>query len=271
VFQRECKKILAALLLTLICVSAARGQSPGPDCQDVRGMLLSLSKRGDTYRDLLPKLFLTGDRCMKDLIAALDDPEFDVNVAAQEIIRYTGNEKGVAALDAWNARNRKPYPVWGPIPVPISEFDYQMIEDNFADRTAADLGLLGSRYLYALAIDDSPRAKSALDKARVKITSCEECVVSNRIIKLITSKYPFQTFKPTNDLPKAVLDNSFFISPDDKRQTTAKLLSFNASKDKALVELHINRGILAEEWYHVVIRKHKKGWSFFSITFIAVS
>jgi hypothetical protein len=63
----------------------------------------------------------------------------------------------------------------------------------------------------------------------------------------------------------------FFLSEEDRKLTSASLLSFNGRKNKALVELHLSGGLLAEDWYHVVVSKIDKGWQFYSITFIKQS
>ena len=89
-------------------------------------------------------------------------------------------------------------------------------------------------------------------------------------LKRVKAGYP-ETLIGDGDLAQLVLQNSFFIDPGSRRYTSARLLGLNGTKDKALVEVYVNRGPLAEEWYHVVISKSGRAWKFFSIIQIAVS
>jgi hypothetical protein len=73
------------------------------------------------------------------------------------------------------------------------------------------------------------------------------------------------------DLAKGVLNNVFFVSAEDRKYTSAKLIGFNQKRDKAIIEIYINRGPLSEEWYHVVVRILGRTWRYLSITQIAVS
>jgi hypothetical protein len=90
-------------------------------------------------------------------------------------------------------------------------------------------------------------------------------------INQIQTGRPREVITGEKDLAKLVLANAFYVSPEDKKHVTARLLGFNGKKNKALVEVYINRGRFAEEWYHVVMRKCEQGWKFFSITQVAVS
>jgi hypothetical protein len=42
-------------------------------------------------------------------------------------------------------------------------------------------------------------------------------------------------------------------------------LALTEKGDKALVEIYINRGVLMEQWYHVVIKKNCEAWQLVSI------
>jgi hypothetical protein len=92
-----------------------------------------------------------------------------------------------------------------------------------------------------------------------------------RAVKLVQANQPAKVLTGEKDPGNLVLQNAFFVSPIDRKYTSARLLALNGAVDKALVEVYINRGPLAEEWYHVVIRKCARGWKFFSITQVAQS
>ncbi|HNQ16139.1 MAG TPA: hypothetical protein PKM58_11280, partial [Pyrinomonadaceae bacterium] len=201
-------------------------------------------------------------------IVILNGNDFQMSVAAQEAVRYLGNEKGLRALDNWNKANKRSYPVWGPVPIPIIDFDYEMIDLLLIEDDKQVVGLALSRYIYALAIDrKSSKSEVLLQKVLQRLRSVENESITNRIVNRLKSNYPLKPFSETKTVEDAVLENAFFLSEEDKKVTRAELLSFNAKGDKALIELHLSRGFLAEEWYHVVVEKEVNGWKFFSITF----
>jgi hypothetical protein len=78
-------------------------------------------------------------------------------------------------------------------------------------------------------------------------------------------------FEARGNVADAVLRNSFFIPTSDHQSVTAKLLSLSPSREKALVSLYVNRGVLAEEWWHVVVAKQGDRWRFVSITMVGNS
>ena len=53
--------------------------------------------------------------------------------------------------------------------------------------------------------------------------------------------------------------------------TVSRVVAYTAAKDKALVEIYVNRAALAKEWYHVVLKRVGQDWIFFSITVAAIS
>jgi len=73
------------------------------------------------------------------------------------------------------------------------------------------------------------------------------------------------------DLAAQVLQTATFLAPADRQVTTSKVIAYSRAKDKALVEILVNRGPLSQEWYHVVVRRVERGWTTFSITQVAIS
>ncbi len=206
----------------------------------------------------LAKLFHIGDERINDLIAALGDKDESISLHAQIAIRYLGNPQGMKAIqDRYykGTENR----TTGPIPLPLAQWDYDFINKNYLNESRLSWGF--SRYIYALALDDSPKAASTLDRMLEKYG--QPLRFSPERIRM--------TFESSQDMAQVVLKNAFFISPEDKKYATAQWLAYNGSKDKALVEIYINRGVLIEEWHHVVVSKSERGWRFYSITMVAQS
>ena len=61
------------------------------------------------------------------------------------------------------------------------------------------------------------------------------------------------------------------MNADDRQQAAARIIGFNGSKDKALVELYTSAGALPLERYHIVLQRRGDYWRFYSITRISVS
>lgn len=173
------------------------------------------------------------------------------------------------ALYKWYEK-RQQFSVAGPIPVPLSEYDYKVIYANYiGQQSKAWSG--AEMYIYALALDGSPQAEAALSKMIKSTGSLNESTAAAGAIKRVQESQPELPLTGQKDLAKLVLKNAFFIAPEDRKYTSARLLALNVAKEKALIEVYINRGALSEEWYHVVIRKCEQGWKLLSITQVAVS
>lgn len=265
--------IKLSLLFLLFLVSGNRVVFSAAESrmyQDTR-KLLSAMDNVRTDSDKLAALFKVGDERIPDLIRALDDPDSDISLRAQIMIRYLGNPRGMKALIEWYAKRTNGYAIDGPIPLPLGDWDYRLINMNFLGKSPQLWRDLGVQYIYALALDDSQQSKRVLDEMVKSATGVDENTFLAHAIQRVRMGQPTKVLPTEKDLAKLVLDNAFFVSTQDHKQASARLLGLSGKKDKALVEVYINRGRLAEEWYHVVISKHGRGWKFFSITQVAVS
>ncbi|MCU1266967.1 MAG: hypothetical protein JWM21_3285 [Acidobacteria bacterium] len=261
------------LIVLLITVSGNRtvfSTTESRRYQDTR-RLLSAMDNVRTDSDKLAVLFKSEDGHIRDLIHALDDPDGDIRLRAQIVIRYLGSVEGMRALFDWYNKQHNELKIAGPVPLPLSEWDYKFINMNLIGKPLRTWGDLGVQYVYALAVDDSKKSKTVLKTMIKNDRGVEENSFVGYAIKRVQMGQPMRLLPKEKDLAKLVLDNAFFIPTPDQRHASARLLGFNAKKDKALIEVNINRGRLAEEWYHVVISKSEQGWKFFSISPVAVS
>jgi hypothetical protein len=207
----------------------------------------------------LAVLFETGHRKINDLIKALEDPDDDVSVSAQIVIRYLGNERGMSAL----LKQERKF-MTGPFPIPVRESDYQLLRSQYLTKKSQPDSLLDA-YLFALALDGSAPALQLLSDIVTNINKNGFTLEESRYLNVRDVRIP------DGDLAAAVLSKATFMSLEDRRVTKPRLISCSGAKDKALVELYVDRGPLAEEWYHVVVSKTANGWRFFSITLVALS
>lgn len=236
--------------------------------QDIRKLLSEMNNQ-HSDKDKLAELFRVGDERITDIIQALDDPDPAISLHAQIVIRYLGNNIGMRGLVEWYGR-QKQFAVVGPIPLPLSEWDYKVIYANYVSKPMETWN--GAEpYIYALALDGSPKAEAALNEIKNRAGNYDKSATAGRALVHIQRVESKKLLTGSHDLAKLILNNAFFIAPDDRKYTSAQLVGFSSAEDKALVEVYINRGRLAEEWYHIVVRRWGQGWKFFSITQIAVS
>jgi hypothetical protein len=236
--------------------------------QDIRKLLTSLQDVKDDH-EALAALFKTGDGRIMELIEALHDPDRNISLRAQIVIRYLGNETGMKALADWYSKQAEIVKS-GPIPLPLKERDYEFIKNQYLNKPSSAWAS-ADQYIYALALDGSPRAKALLLELKKCAGTIDDSTVGGRAIRLATASDGEKVLIGQRNLAKLVSENAFFITAKDRPFTSAKLLGLNGTKDKALIEMYLNRGRLAEEWYHVVLSKHGQGWKFFSITQVALS
>lgn len=121
-------------------------------------------------------------------------------------------------------------------------------------------------YLFALSLDGSPLANQLLSDVIANANKHGFNLDKSRFLQVRTIRIADE-----NDLAQAVLRQATFLDPADRRYTTAELIANTAAKDKAFVEIYIKRGLLADEWYHIVVSRCEQGWRFFSITQVAIS
>lgn len=266
-YKRMIRSIFAIFILGCFCVLTAFGQSQ----MTYQSTLRLLNEMRDVLinRDKLAKLFRVGDERISDLVKALDDPNPDISFRAQIVIRYLGNENGMKGLFEWYSKQGK-FRVAGPVPIPLRERDYKVICTQYIDEPPENW-VRSESYIYALALDSSPKAKEVLKKLIRIAGNLAEATVANRAIRQVQANQPAKILIGEQDLAELVLSNAFFVSSNDRKYASARLLTLNGARDKALIEVHINRGALSEEWYHVVIKKCGQNWCFLSITLIAIS
>jgi len=268
-------KIICGLSLLLFVVTGNRlvvTAHQSRTYQDTHKLLDAMdSVKGDT--DQLAALFKVGDERIQDLIDALDDPVRDISLRAQIVIRYLGNAEGMKGLTEWYSKQPDKILIAGPVPLPLTEWDYSFINRNLIDKPARTWRELEIQYIYALAIDDTQQNKTLLDATIKGAGSVDEATYVGLVLKQVRQGQQLsRNLLPTRkDLATVVMDHAFFVSTQSRKYTSARLLGLNGAKDKALVEVYVNHGVLAEEWYHVVIQKNKQGWKFFSISQVALS
>jgi hypothetical protein len=207
-----------------------------------------------------------------ELIQLLDDQSKEVSLRAQIVIRYLGDDSAMRRLHQWLDRQDL-VAVAGPVPVPLRERDYRVIQLNYIGKNPNEWSE-AEPYILALAIDGSPKAEKTLNTLAKLAGNTSSLTFTGRALTLVrnmNSQDREVRLVRGEDLAKAVLNNAFFISAEDKQYTSAKLIGFNQKRDKAIIEVSINRGALSEEWYHVVVRILGRSWRYLSITQIAVS
>lgn len=241
--------MLTALLMSLTScaqthVAQKQGRSAKYANQEVKVWTRDLGRNFSS--PALGPLFEVGDERIEELIAMLRDPDEEVRLGAQRMIRYLGNEKGMAAL-AQQWRASLPRVFTGAVPLPIGEIDYEIVD-------------LDPRFLFALELDGSQRAKE-------KLTELEVEPKLRNAGWLIQAKCD----KPRADqacLAKLVKENASWASPSND-DVHVKVLGYSSSGEKVLAELVV--GQFFTEGFYVVLERRPYGdgrmfWRFYSIT-----
>lgn len=253
-------------LFSVLCLGVSVAGQAAPPGPDAHSLLSHLDIESDRNRHFAT-LFRIGDERVQDLIRALDDPDPEVRSNAQLIIRYLGNPTGMDALIERYTKSGS-VNVVGPVPLPLTEWDYDFINSTYLNKPG-NFGELGIQYLYALSLDGSPKAKELLPGM---LRTAKTAGIDDFTLKAVSSsESAYISGSGADDLAGAVLRAAKFLRPTDKKHGSAKLLAFNGAQDKALVEIYIDNGVLAEETYHVVVCKGRDGWKFFSVSLVAVS
>lgn len=218
-------------------------------------------------------LFEMGDERIDDLIRGLDDSDNDVRRAAQWMIRYLGNPKGMTAVRQWldrHDREKVGSLIIGPAPLPLTDWEYRWIEEAYLGKPVNEWPRQDS-FLYALALDQSPSSKELLKELKRRVEWSMRGTFTGRALEDALSYKP-RALAVEKGLPGLVLENAFFIPPEDRRCCTrARVLGQSRAGDKVMIELYVNRGVLAEEWWHVGIRKTGEAWMFYWIELAMVS
>jgi HEAT repeat protein len=217
--------------------------------------------------ETLTVLFSLGDERIQDLIRALDDPNKVVRRNAQAVIRYLGNDAGMKALIEGYQKSRI-LSLAGPVPLPLRDWDYEYVRKQYLQKSG-EWDQRAASYIYALALDGGPKATALLSELAEKM---EKGVIPyHHALYQVKAIQPRELLVKETDLAKLVVDNAFFISSGHREHALARLLGFNHAKDKALIKVNVGGVPLAEESYHIVLERRREGWSFFSVTLVAVS
>jgi len=206
----------------------------------------------------LAKAFIFGNQHPDELVIALQDPNPHVQLNAQRLIRYLGDPEGMQALFA-SYESGGTNTFVGPVPAPLSEWDFTHLKKEvLCDRCQ----LRGSDvdYIYALAIDGSPKAQEML--SRIKSKTNFPWLYGNQM-----------TLEGSDDkeVLKNLVDRAFYLEDEDKKASTVRLLARTLDGRKALYEIHVNHGPLAEKWFHIVLKRDGASWKYLSVSLAAQS
>lgn len=248
-------KVRASLVILTICLAELL---PAQTTLTRTRTLLAKMQRGHTETRMLASAFRTGDDNIDDLIALLNDSDENVRLNAQVVIRYLGNKRGMEAL-AGRLKAGQTKGIAGPVPIPLSEWDFDWIEGHLLCSACHLAGWGVPEYGYALLLDDSPRAKQTLSTLMEKFSA-------NWLPARAATR-----FGDESPLERELLKHAFWLSSTEQKASTAKMLSVATNSDKALFEVHVNQGALAEKWFHVVAIRELGDWRIISVTMVSQS
>jgi hypothetical protein len=134
----KCKiALFLVLLFSGAVLPLGHAQNSTNTYGETRKLLLKMER--SPGNDELSKLFEEADIRMRDLINALDDPEKQICINAQIIIKYLAEPEGLRILDEWyKVQNQKGKQYWSPKMELLAQPKY--LEGN-----GSDLAKLASR------------------------------------------------------------------------------------------------------------------------------
>lgn len=93
--------------------AAVASQSQSKSYDETRGLLLAMRRSAESQS--FKKLFEESDERMSDLKQALYDPDKQINLNAQSILKYLADTEGLAAVEDWYSfRKRQGREYWSP-------------------------------------------------------------------------------------------------------------------------------------------------------------
>lgn len=248
------------LLSTLVSILSGPLLAVGHSLQ-IRALLGQSGRLSD---DSLSTLFNVGDDRIEDLLTALDDEDEVVRRNAQVVIRYLGNEVGMNRLLNQYARSSTNY-LSGPVPLPLRDWDYRYIREYYV-KGSSGWDSRATSYIYALALDGSRSATALLNELNSGKNKTLRHFALDRVMRNAGNVAKLMNGK----LPDVILDNAFFLDPEDRDQASARVLSYNYSRTKCLIVVWAG-SIPPTETYHVVVQRYGEKWAFFSVTQVSVS
>lgn len=240
-------------ILAILLVSYALPLLAGQTKPNLRKLLAKMQS-GPVDTKHLARAFSIGDANIDELISALDDRDESVSLNAQIVIRYLGNQDGMTALFHRYASGQIKATT-GAVPVPLSDWDFNQIESRFLCAECRLEGWGVPEYTYALMLDSSPRATQTLDRLVQKFNP-----------EWLPTTKTDGRFANVEPIAPELLREAFWLTATEKKVTTAKLISVTTDSRKALFEVYVNQGALAEKWFNVVAVREAAGWKIISVT-----
>ncbi len=253
---------LALLVILILVLAPVRSQQSPKGPGEIRRLLDEMNGNHSTKQ--LAVLFQIGDDRIDELISALGDPDENIRLSAQIVIRYLGNERG---MNSWKRmyRTDESGSLIAPFPIPLNNVDVSFIRSQYL-RDNVQTEWLMDACLFALALDGSSHATQLLKDVFAYIKKHGLKIDQDRYLQVRHVSIGAKT-----NLAQQVLERAPFLHAADRRYTAARVVAYTAVGDKALVEIHVNRGPLAQECYHVVLKRTGQDWTFFSITLVTIS
>ena len=252
-------KRIFIMFLTLATVATTTANSQSQSGVELRPILARM--KSPHRSDELPRLFRLGDSVVYELSDELKNPDPTTRFAAQIVLRYLATPKALKALDQIDGLE-----LTGPIPAPVGRRDYEFIRSQYLDKNFVTEALFDAA-MFALVLDHSAEALSLFDHVMANARRHSIRVDERRYLEIAS----VGTIVAGKNLAKSVLDRVTFLSTDERSYARAEVLAFNKNKDEALIEITLDHGGMAKEWYHLVVLKSGPGWKLLSIGQVAVS
>ena len=215
----------------------------------------------------MAKIFEEGSPLVPQLIVLLNDHDESVSDNAQLMLRTIGDARGIQALQDWY---QQPRPVLrmvsGPVPSPLTDWDYKHIESAILSRPYQEWKTEAVNYLLALFVDGSPKADQMLKKMLNEVPADGLTVVSNLADRIRDNSYRTERcFSAV--IEKEIVEGAFFLSPAEKKRSVVKILAYDEEHRRALVTVSQTFG----NTFLVVLSRAESCWGYQSISLYSIN
>lgn len=274
--QEFSKKIFQLFVLAILSLSvgleSSSGQVTSTDGQseNLRKAVADIANfHSPTYERSLRALFATPPNGLDLIMKFVGSSNVDESKGAQFIIRYLGGDEHLdQMLELCNSRCF----LSGPIPIPLHPLDAKELEYLLNKTDLCKLSDFNMKYVYAAFFDNSSPSRELRNRVEEKARYCPKDSIFVSRLSALQTVNKRQIEVGIERSVELVRDNLFFLTDEERKRAKLQYLGVNYRGDRALFEILIDNGVLANRYIHVVFLKNGENkWRFYSVTQVSQS
>jgi hypothetical protein len=232
----------------------------------------------------LARLFAVGDVRASDLRTACHSTDDRIASAAFFVLQLLGKSE---CVDCGNSISRKHNGLALMCESNFTDVDFKHIEEWLAKRhtqkgyecgdDSEPREPLDDSLVYALVLDGSPRSKSILDRLLAMDKACAwENSISDPLKEaqplIVAAKEIGHNMRfELDSLESVIRASAFFLPPEHRKESRVEVIARNKSRDRILLEVSYNCGLLCGRGYYAVLHQDGTTWQYALITMAWIS